>query len=209
MQSSIFKILLTGLVYCLSSTTTFANSSKILILGDSLSAAYNISIEQSWPVLFQHKLKSIDPQNKVINASISGETTAGGEERLGALLDQHKPSHMILELGGNDGLRGFKFKQTQQSLKNIIDMAQQQNIEVLMIGVRLPPNMGPVYNQRFQQIFEQLASQFKIVYLPQFLQGIAAAKAEYMQQDGIHPTAVAQPLLADKVFNVFKSNYLQ
>ena len=191
------------------STATLASSSKILIMGDSLSAAYNISMEQSWPVIFQHKLKSIEPNSDVINASISGETTAGGVERLENLLNEHKPSHMILELGGNDGLRGFKFKQTKQALKNMISMASNKNIKVLMIGVRLPPNLGPVYNKRFQQIYEQLADQQDIAYLPRFLQGVAAENPEWMQQDGIHPTALAQPFLADKVFSLFNSSYLQ
>lgn len=181
--------------------------SKILILGDSLSAAHNIAIEQSWPVLFQQKLKSLDQQNQLINASISGETTAGGVERLQGLLDQHRPTHLILELGGNDGLRGYKFSQTQQNLQAMIDMATRQNIKVLLIGVRLPPNLGPVYNRRFQQIYQQLAEQLPVSYLPEFLQGIAADKAEYMQQDGIHPTALAQPLLAERVFKVFTSQF--
>lgn len=178
-------------------------------MGDSLSAAYNISIQQSWPVLFTQQLKTLLPNSEVINASISGETSLGGEERLPALLQQHKPSHLVLELGGNDGLRGYKFSQTQQALQSMIEMAQQQQINVLLIGVRLPPNLGPVYNQRFQKIYQQLAAQQSIAYLPKFLQGIAADKPEYMQADGIHPTAIAQPLLADKVFNAFKSNYLQ
>ena len=178
-------------------------------MGDSLSAAYNISMQQSWPVIFQQRLKSLDTQHEVINASISGETTAGGVERLRALLDEHKPSHMILELGGNDGLRGFKFKQTRQGLKSMINMSLQQNIKVLMIGVRLPPNLGPVYNQRFQQIYQQLADQLELAYLPRFLEGVAAGDPQLMQQDGIHPTALAQPLLADKVFSLFQSNYLQ
>ncbi len=178
-------------------------------MGDSLSAAYNISMEHSWPVIFQQKLKSAEPQSEVINASISGETTLGGVERLMALLDKHKPSHMILELGGNDGLRGFKFKQTKQALQTMIDMAQNQQIEVLMIGVRLPPNLGPVYNRRFQLIYQQLADQLDITYLPRFLEGVAAGNPDWMQQDGIHPTVLAQPFLADKVFSLFSSNYLQ
>lgn len=178
-------------------------------MGDSLSAAYNISMEQSWPVIFSRQIKTIDQQNHVINASISGETSAGGAERLQALLDQHKPTHLILELGGNDGLRGYKFKQTKHNLESMINMALQKNIKVLIIGVRLPPNLGPAYNQRFQQIFEQLAEQLAIVYLPHFLQGVAAGKPELMQADGIHPTALAQPLLADKVFAKFRSSYLQ
>jgi len=178
-------------------------------MGDSLSAAYNISMEKSWPVIFQHKLKSVESQSEVINASISGETTLGGAERLTTLLDQHKPSHMILELGGNDGLRGFKFKQTKQALETMISMAQNQKVKVLMIGVRLPPNLGPVYNRRFQQIYQQLADQLDIVYLPRFLEGVAAANPEWMQQDGIHPTVLAQPFLANKVFSLFSSSYLQ
>jgi len=209
MQSSIFLLLLTTLITSFHSTATVAGSSKILIMGDSLSAAYNISIQQSWPVIFQQKLKSVVPQSEVINASISGETTAGGVERLKALMDEHKPSHIILELGGNDGLRGFKFKQTKQALQAMIDMARNQQIKVLMIGVRLPPNLGPVYNRRFQQIYQQLADQQDITYLPRFLEGVAAGNPDWMQQDGIHPTVLAQPFLADKVFSLFQSSYLQ
>ena len=178
-------------------------------MGDSLSAAYNISMQQSWPVIFQQHLQSLDAKHEVINASISGETTSGGVVRLKGLLDKHQPSHMILELGGNDGLRGFKFKKTRQGLKTMINMALEQNVKVLMIGVRLPPNLGLAYNRRFQQIYQQLAEQLELAYLPHFLEGVAAGKPELMQQDGIHPTALAQPLLADKVFTLFQSNYLQ
>ena len=154
-------------------------------------------------------MKQFEYNAEVINASISGETTAGAYERLAALLDLHKPSHLILELGGNDGLRGYKFKQTQQNLENIIELLAKQNIKVLLIGVRLPPNLGPVYNQKFQQIYEQIASSSHVVYLPRFLHGVAADKAEYMQADGIHPTALAQPILSKKVFDVFQQNFLQ
>jgi acyl-CoA thioesterase I len=176
---------------------------KILILGDSLSAAHNIAIEQSWPVLFEQKLRQQGLNITVINASISGETTQGGQERLPALLKQHQPSHLIIELGGNDGLRGFPFGRTQNYLRQMIKLALGQNIKVLMIGVRLPPNLGPVYNQRFQRIYQQLAAEQKISYLARFLEGVAASKAEYMQSDGIHPTAIAQSILADKVVKKF------
>ena len=178
-------------------------NSRILILGDSLSAAHNIAIEQSWPVLFEQKLQQLGANVKVINASISGETTQGGHERLPALLDQYHPSHLIIELGGNDGLRGFPFGRTQDYLRQMINMATQRKIKVLMIGVRLPPNLGPVYNERFQKIYQQLADELNISYLPKFLQGVAADKPEYMQADGIHPTAIAQPMLADKVVKKF------
>ena len=180
----------------------------MLILGDSLSAAHNISIEQSWPELFRDKLQAIAADSKMVNASISGETSGGGLERLPALLERHQPSHLILELGGNDGLRGYKFSQTRQNLSAIISLALEQNINVMLIGVRLPPNLGLLYNQRFQQIFEQLAEQFPVAYLARFLEGVAADKPEYMQQDGIHPTALAQPLLANKVFSIFQNHYL-
>lgn len=178
-------------------------------MGDSLSAAYNISIEQSWPQLFQQKLVAALNQSQVVNASISGETSNGGLERLESLLNQHRPTHLILELGGNDGLRGYKFRQTQDNLEAMIRKALSRDIRVLLIGVRLPPNLGMVYNQRFQLIFSQLAEQHPIEYLPRFLEGIAADRPEYMQADGIHPTAVAQPLLADRVFTAFQSSYLK
>ncbi len=181
---------------------------KILILGDSLSAAYNIAIEQSWPVLFDEQLKTVVADSQVTNASISGETTQGGLARLPELLTHHQPTHLIVELGGNDGLRGFKFKQTQQNLQSIIDMALKQKIKVLLIGVRLPPNLGPVYSQRFQQIFENLAQNINVAFLPRFLEGVAADKPEYMQADGIHPTAVAQPILSNKVFNIFQQHFM-
>ncbi len=174
---------------------------KILILGDSLSAAYNIPIEKSWPALFNSDIRSSYPQSSVINASISGETTFGGVQRLENLLLKHKPSHLIIELGGNDGLRGLKFSQTTDNLKRMIIQARQQDISVLLIGVRLPPNLGEAYNQRFQQIFESLSTELNIYYLPKFLQGVAASDAELMQSDGIHPTAKAQPILAEKVLN--------
>jgi acyl-CoA thioesterase-1 len=184
------------------------SNSRILILGDSLSAAYNISIEQSWPVLFHQKLKQQAPDIELVNASISGETTNGGLDRLPALLELHHPTHLIVELGGNDGLRGYKFSQSQQNLQSMLDMAIARKIKVLLIGVRLPPNLGPLYNQRFQQIFEILSAQPGVVYLPQFLQGVAGDRAEYMQADGIHPTALAQPILAQKVFNIFQQSFL-
>lgn len=180
----------------------------ILILGDSLSAAYNISIEQSWPILFAQKIQALNPDNTILNASISGETSVGGSNRIAKLLNTHKPTHLIVELGGNDGLRGYKFSQTQKNLQAIIDKALQKNIKVLLIGVRLPPNLGPVYNQRFQKIFESVAEQTRISLLPRFLEGIAADKTEYMQADGIHPTALAQPLLANRVYSIFIAELL-
>ncbi len=181
---------------------TTANSfPKILIVGDSLSAAHNIPVEQSWPELFSTNIRSSYPHASVTNASISGETTYGGLQRLEKLLINHNPSLLIIELGGNDGLQGLKFKQTTEILDRMVGQALNQNISVLLIGVRMPPNLGPAYNRRFQQIFESISAKHKISYLPKFLDGVAASDARLMQADGIHPTAQAQPILAAKVRN--------
>ncbi|MFT6372472.1 MAG: acyl-CoA thioesterase-1 [Gammaproteobacteria bacterium] len=195
--SLVFLFLFQTSVYAQNSVT------KILILGDSLSAAHNIAIDQSWPALFSTNIGVRFPQTRVINASISGETTFGGVSRLPNLLMQHQPSHLIIELGGNDGLQGLNFEQTTANLNRMLKMANAQNIATIMIGVRMPPNLGAAYNQRFQAIFETVASQNETYYLPKFLEGVAASDPALMQSDGIHPTALAQPILAKKVFDAF------
>jgi acyl-CoA thioesterase-1 len=184
-------------------TSVFAQNSvtKILILGDSLSAAHNIAIDESWPTLFSHNIGVRFPQTRVINASISGETTFGGVSRLANLLTKHKPSHLIVELGGNDGLQGLNFQQTTANLNRMLSTANEQNIATMMIGVRMPPNLGAAYNQRFQAVYETVASQNETYYLPKFLSGVAVSDPALMQSDGIHPTALAQPALAKKVFD--------
>jgi acyl-CoA thioesterase-1 len=158
---------------------------NILILGDSLSAAYNIPIEKGW--------------TRIFTDNISGETTFGGLQRLPQLLQEHQPTHLIIELGGNDGLRGLGFDQSSDNLRQMVQLAQAQQVEILLIGVRMPPNFGAAYNTRFQQVFERIAAETEVHYLPKFLDGVAASDPALMQQDGIHPTALAQPLLAQKV----------
>ena len=177
-------------------------ASRVLILGDSLSAAHNIPVALSWPELFSTNIRSSFPHASIINASISGETTYGGLQRLENLFSKHKPTHLIIELGGNDGLRGLNFKQTTENLNQMVRQALDQNISVLLIGVRMPPNLGIAYNQRFQQIFETVSLKHSITYLPNFLEGVAARDASLMQADGIHPTVKAQPILADKVLSI-------
>jgi len=174
-------------------------AARILILGDSLSAAHNIPLEQGWPQLFRTNIRASFPQTTVINASISGETTFGGLQRLPRLLEEHNPTHLIIELGGNDGLRGLDFRQTTDNLRQMVGLAQARGIVVLLIGVRMPPNFGAAYNARFQQVFATIAKEFDIQYLPKFLDGVAASDPDLMQDDGIHPTARAQPILAHKV----------
>ncbi len=172
---------------------------RILILGDSLSAAHNIRVEEGWPHLFTNNIRATHPDTTVVNASISGETTFGGAQRLPGLLDAHQPTHLIIELGGNDGLRGLDFAQSTANLRDMVTLALARQIRVLMIGVRMPPNFGAAYNQRFQQVFDQIAAEFEIDYLPRFLEGVGGSDPALMQADGIHPTALAQPLLAAKV----------
>jgi len=172
---------------------------KILILGDSLSAAHNMPMDQGWAHLFSSNIGASFPHTSVINASISGETTFGGLQRLPELLTRHQPSHLIIELGGNDGLRGLGFEQSTDNLRQMVRLAQLQKITVLLIGVRMPPNFGAAYNARFQQIFDRVTAEFDIHYLARFLEGVAASDPALMQADGIHPTARAQPILARKV----------
>ncbi len=171
----------------------------ILILGDSLSAAHNIPVDKGWPRLFRNNIRSSFPQTSVINASISGETTFGGLQRLPALLSKHRPTHLIIELGGNDGLRGLGFRQSTDNLRQMVELAESRQVTVLLVGVRMPPNLGAAYNTRFQQVFETVAGEYSIHYLPRFLDGVAASDPALMQPDGIHPTAIAQPILADKI----------
>ena len=172
---------------------------KVLILGDSLSAAHNIPVDQGWTQLFSTNIGASFAHTSVINASISGETTFGGLQRLPELLRQHQPSHLIIELGGNDGLRGLGFDQSTDNIRQMVRQADARGVTVLLIGVRMPPNFGAAYNARFQQIFDKVNAEFDIHYLPRFLEGVAASDPALMQDDGIHPTELAQPLLAQKV----------
>lgn len=168
-------------------------------MGDSLSAAYNIEIQSSWPILLQNKFNKLNVNVNIINASISGETTFGGKNRIKTLLQKHKPHITIIELGGNDGLRGLNLSISQQNLLTMIKHTKNSESKVLLIGVRLPPNLGRRYNEKFQSMYQSLAKSEQIDYLPKFLENIAGHK-ELMQYDGIHPTAKAQPILQEKVF---------
>ena len=201
MQKSFSLILLFILLIFQNSLYASASAPGILILGDSLSAAHNISLDKSWPILFRDKIWANSPDARVINASISGETTFGGAQRLAALLQQHSPTHLIIELGGNDGLRGLDFEQTRENLNNMVQQATNQNVKVLLVGVRMPPNLGAAYNKYFQSIFESVIATNQINYLPRFLENIAASDPELMQDDGIHPTELAQPMLAQRIFD--------
>jgi acyl-CoA thioesterase-1 len=163
---------------------------KLLILGDSLSAAYGMQQQQGWPHLLQQQTDW-----QLINASISGETTAGGLARLPALLKQHQPDAVLIELGGNDGLRGFAIDTVKSNLSEIITLVQQHNAMPVLMQIRIPPNYGPRYGQQFSALYPALAEQFQIRLWPFFMDNIAI-NSELMLPDGIHPNAEAQPLIS-------------
>ncbi|MEZ5448785.1 MAG: arylesterase [Thiolinea sp.] len=179
---------------------TNADKTVILVWGDSLSAAYGIPIEQGWVSLLQEKLGEA---YQVINGSISGETTIGGLTRLPKALEDYQPDYLLLELGANDGLRGLSTTNMQDNLNQMIEQAQQAGAEVVLLGIRIPPNYGMVYTQKFDQVFSDLASQHEIPLLP-FLLDKVALDYDLMQEDGLHPTAEAQPLILENVWPVLE-----
>ena len=171
---------------------------NILVLGDSLSAGYGIKVEQGWVTLLQQQLVK-EHHWQVINASVSGETSSGGTSRLPALLAEHKPKIVILELGANDGLRGQPLKLLHQNLQAMIDTSKNIGAKVLLIGMQIPTNYGPRYTREFKEIYPQLAEKNKLSLVPFLLDGVAA-HSELIQNDGLHPTAEAQPLILKNVW---------
>ncbi len=176
-----------------------AAAPRILILGDSISAAYGIEIEAGWVALLLQRLRAQGYPHVVINASISGDTTVGGRSRLPALLARESFDIVILELGGNDGLRGLSLAQTQDNLQAMIAMAHEAQARVLLLGMRLPPNYGSTYTAAFANIYTTLAREQQTALVPFLLEGVAT-HAELMQPDGIHPRAQAQSQLLDNVW---------
>jgi len=171
----------------------------LLVLGDSLSAAYGIPIERGWVSLLDDRLGRMGNAYRVVNASVSGETTRGGAGRIATLLSQHEPALVIIELGGNDGLRGVDLNQTRQHLERMVAASQAAGARVLLVGIRLPPNFGPAYRERFEAVYTDVAARFVIPSVPFLLEGVALNPA-LMQADGIHPRAEAQGVMLDVVW---------
>ena len=184
-------------------TSQNIQSNKLLILGDSLSAGFMLNQGDEWPALLQSKLDSSQSKIFVVNASISGETSLGGVSRIKPLLEQHNPRWLILELGANDGLQGKSIKSMHYNLSEIIHIAQQQNTQVILLGMHIPPNYGKRYSQSFHQVFSSLSEEFKITFHPFFLEGIAG-KPKLNLADGIHPTAEAQSLVLNNIWTILK-----
>ena len=180
-----------------------ANATGILVWGDSLSAGYGIKASESWPALLQSRLEKLGLDATVVNASISGETSAGGRSRLPAALARHKPAVVVIALGANDGLRGLPLKMMGDNLTAMIDASREAGAKVVLVGMRLPPNYGPAYTTKFQNTFDEVAAASKVPLVPFLLEGIATEPALF-QADGIHPVAEAQFNLLDNVWPALK-----
>jgi len=175
-----------------------ASASTLLVMGDSLSAAHNMRPEVGWVSLLQNQLSETHPAIKVVNASVSGETTQGGLARFDKLLSEHQPRWVILELGANDALRGYPLTQTSQNLETMIEQAHQSNAQVLLIGNQIPQNFGKRYTEMFFNLYKNIAADYQLAYVPFMLQGVALNK-ELMQADGLHPNKAGQPIVLETI----------
>ena len=179
-----------------SSNTTNSDISSILVLGDSISAGYGMNVDDGWVNLMNQTLRQRELAYRMVNASISGETTVGGLKRLPDLLQEHAPSIVVIELGGNDGLRGYPTTKIMDNLLTMTDLVKAAGAQPVIITMRIPPIYGPRYTRAFEQVFADAAEQSKATLVP-FLFEELAVDAQMMQDDGIHPTAKAQPLLVE------------
>ena len=201
-RSPCLPIVLLGLMVLFGSAAR-AESPVILVLGDSLSAGYGIPVEKGWVSLLQRRLVERGFPYRVVNASISGDTTSGGLSRLPAALELHRPAIVVLELGANDGLRGQPPMAMSRNLSRMIEQSQQAGARVVLAEMRIPPNYGPLYAQKFQATFGELAQHYAIPLIPFLLDGVAGNPA-LIQDDGLHPRAEAQPQILDNVWAVLE-----
>lgn len=171
----------------------------IVVLGDSLSSGYGLPAGSGWVALLEARLRAQGYPHQVVNASVSGETTLGGRNRVAGLLERHRPDVLIVALGGNDGLRGLAPEMTRANLAAIIEAAQARGSRVLLAGIRLPPNYGRPYIEKFQALFPELARRYGVSLVPFLLEGFGE-RLEFFQADGIHPSASAQTLMLDNVW---------
>ena len=198
------KFLVLFLVFLgLSSTAVAAGKPVILVLGDSLSAGYGIPVDQGWVARLQQRLDAEGYGYAVVNASVSGETTVGALERLPRALARHKPALVVIELGGNDGLRGLPVDELRANLEALVSVSREAGAGVLLAAVRMPPNYGPQYTEKFYAVYAGIAKDLRVPWVPFFLEGIAL-REDLFQDDGIHPDLEAQPILLDNVWPVLK-----
>jgi acyl-CoA thioesterase-1 len=175
----------------------------LLVFGDSLSAAYGLQVDQGWVAMLQKRLEAQGYGYRVVNASVSGETTSGGRGRLARALDQHKPAVVILELGANDGLRGLPVKDAEANLAAMVTTLQAAKTRLLLVGIMIPPNYGQQYATHFAGMFARVATAKKVSLLPFLLDGVAL-DSRLMQSDGLHPNALGQPRVMENVWSALK-----
>ncbi|HEY0846086.1 MAG TPA: arylesterase [Noviherbaspirillum sp.] len=180
-------------------TSAYSASKTILVLGDSLSAEYGIARGAGWVSLLEKRLKDERIDATVVNASVSGETTSGGKARLPTLLAQHKPSVVVIELGGNDGLRGLPLSAAQANLRAMIEVAQKAKAKVLLVGMQIPPNYGRDYTEKFFATYNKLSREANVPLVPFLLQGVAE-QPQFFQSDRIHPVAEAPPIMLNNIW---------
>lgn len=193
-----------GALLTLAAATAYSAPKTVLVVGDSLSAEYGLNRGSGWVALLEQKLKSEKIDANIVNASISGETTSGGRARLPALLSQHKPQVVVIELGANDGLRGLPVASAQANLRSMVDLAKQNKAKVLLVGMRMPPNYGRAYTEKFFGMYKDISSQTKSPLVPFMLEGVAD-KPTLFQQDRLHPLAEAHPIILANIWPQFSA----
>lgn len=181
------------------SASAYSAPKTVLVVGDSLSAEYGLARGAGWVALLEQKLKANKIDANIVNASISGETTSGGRARLPALLNQHKPQVVVIELGANDGLRGLPVPAAESNLRQMITMSQQKGAKVMLVGMRMPPNYGRAYTEKFFGMFNTLSKEYKAPLVPFMLEGVADKPALF-QADRLHPNAQAHPIILNNIW---------
>ena len=196
--------LLTLVILLVAAGAQASGQPTVLIFGDSLSAGYGIDVDQSWASLLQARLEEQGYEHRVVNASISGETTEGGATRIDGALEKFTPDLVILELGGNDGLRGFPPQRMRDNLEQIVTRAKASGAGVVLLGIRIPTNYGQRYSQAFEAVFRDVAAEFDVQWIEFFMEGVAL-NDDLLQADRIHPTAEAQPILLDNAWPIISA----
>jgi acyl-CoA thioesterase-1 len=197
--------ILTLAVLLLAANAAGNGSPTVLVFGDSLSAGYGIDVDQSWTALLQSRLERLGYEHRVVNASISGETTEGGAARIDTALSTFAPDLIILELGGNDGLRGFPPERIRENLEKIVSSAKASGATVVLLGIRIPTNYGPRYSAAFEAVYRQVAEDLDIEWIEFFMEGVAM-NDELLQEDRIHPNTEAQPILLDNAWPIVSAS---
>jgi len=200
---SILLLALLGLYLALPGAAAADERPVILVLGDSLSAGYGLRPAEGWVSLLERRLDAQGYEHRVVNASVSGETTVGGLERLPRALKLHRPAVVIVELGGNDGLRGLPVAELEANLASMVEQSRKAGARVVLTGIRIPTNYGPRYTDEFFAVYARLADRYGLGLVPFFLEGVAL-REEMFQDDGIHPGPEAQPVLLDNVWPVLE-----